>query len=142
VKRRFEKLFSREEANQLVPRLEEIVRRLQLLGHQLREGLKDLCQAEPEVRDDGMDLDKVIEEHPQLRALAEEMAELATQVEEYGCFLKDIDLGLVDFPSELDNEVVFLCWQFGESQLSAWHSVDEGFASRRPLSGVPKVYLN
>ncbi|MGD0075478.1 MAG: DUF2203 domain-containing protein [Candidatus Binataceae bacterium] len=142
MKRRFEKLFSREEANQLVPRLEEIVRRLQLLGHQLREGLKDLCQAEPEVRDDGMDLDKVIEEHPQLRALAEEMAELATQVEEYGCFLKDIDLGLVDFPSELDNEVVFLCWQFGESQLSAWHSVDEGFASRRPLSGVPKVYLN
>ncbi len=142
MKRRFEKLFSREEANQLVPRLEGIVRRLQLLGHQLREGLKELCRDEPGARYDQIDLDKAIEEHPQLRTLTEEMAELAMQVEEYGCFLKDIDLGLVDFPSELDNEVIFLCWQFGESQLSAWHCVDEGFASRRPLSGVPKVYLN
>ena len=89
-----------------------------------------------------MDLDKIIEQRPELRAVAEEMAQLAMQIEEYGCFLKDIDLGLGDFPSELNNEVVFLCWQFGESQLSAWHSIDAGFSSRRPLSGVPKAYLN
>jgi hypothetical protein len=142
VKRRFEKLFSREEANQLVPRLEEIVRRLQILGHQLRERVKDLCQTETDASYDQMDLDKIIEQRPELRAVAEEMAQLAMQIEEYGCFLKDIDLGLVDFPSELNNEVVFLCWQFGESQLSAWHSVEGGFATRRPLSGAPKVYLN
>ena len=138
MKRRFEKLFSREEANQLIPRLEEIIRRLQILGHQVRERVKAVCEAEPHARD----RDDIIEKRPELRALAEEMARLAMQVEELGCFLKDIDLGLVDFPSELDNEIVFLCWQFGESQLSAWHSLEEGFRSRRALSGVPKVYLN
>ena len=142
MKHRFEKLFSREEANHLIPRLEEIVRRLQMLGAQLRERVKELCEAEGGASYERMDLDKIIEQRPELRAVAEEMAQLATQIEEYGCFLKDIDLGLVDFPSELNNEVVFLCWQFGESQLSAWHSLDSGFSNRRPLSGVPKVYLN
>jgi len=142
VKHRFEKLFSREDANELIPRLEEIVRRLQILGHQLRERVKKFCETETNTPYEQIDLDKVIEERPELRAVAEEMAQLAMQIQEYGCFLKDIDLGLVDFPSELNNEVVFLCWQFGESQITAWHSIDSGFANRRPLAGVPKVYLN
>jgi hypothetical protein len=142
VKHRFEKLFSREDANELVPRLEEIVRRVQILGHQLRERVKKLCETETNTSYEQIDLDKIIEQRPELRAVAEEMAQLAMQIQEYGCFLKDIDLGLVDFPSELNNEVVFLCWQFGETQITAWHSVDGGFASRRPLSGVPKAYRN
>lgn len=142
VKHRFERLFSREEANELIPRLEAIVRQVQLLAHQLRECVKELCRTHPESEFDDMDLDELIKVRPELRALAEEMAQLAIQIEGYGCFLKDVDLGLVDFPSELNNEVVFLCWQFGESQLSAWHPIDGGFTSRKPLSGAPKVYFN
>jgi len=122
--------------------MEEIVRQLQMLGCQLRERVKELCRTHPEAAFEQMDLDQVIEQRPELRALAEEMARLAIQIEEYGGFLKDIDLGLVDFPSELNNEVVFLCWQFGENQISAWHTIEGGFAGRRPLSGAPKVYLN
>ena len=44
---------------------------------------------------------------------------------------------------ELDGgEVVFLCWQFGESRVIAWHNVDSGFSERQPLPGAPNRYLN
>ena len=75
-------------------------------------------------------------------ALADDMAKLCAQIDQHGCFLKDIDLGLVDFPGEVDNQVVFLCWQFGEQRISAWHEIESGFSGRRPLSGAPKPYLN
>ena len=67
---------------------------------------------------------------------------MAGQVEGLGCFLKDIDQGLVDFPYEIEDDVVFLCWQSGERQIIAWHSIDSGFSDRRPLPGVNKPYLN
>jgi len=38
--------------------------------------------------------------------------------------------------------VVFLCWQYGEPQLVAWHPIGQGFASRQPLAGTRKIVLN
>ena len=65
-----------------------------------------------------MPLSDLIERYPELKETASRMAEMAGQVECLGCFLKDIDLGLVDFPCEIDDDVVFLCWQSGERQSS------------------------
>jgi len=73
---------------------------------------------------------------------AARMAEMAGQVEALGGFLKDIDQGLIDFPYEIEDDVVFLCWQSGECQIIAWHTIDSGFSDRRPLPGVNKPYLN
>lgn len=70
------------------------------------------------------------------------MSEIAGQIEELGCFLKDIDQGLVDFPCEVGNEIVFLCWQFGESRVIAWHPIEGGFGDRKPIPGARKAYLN
>ena len=71
------------------------------------------------------------------------MAELTRKIESYGCFLKDIDLGLVDFPGEIQgDDVAFLCWQIGEPRIIAWHSVESGFGQRKPLPGGKKPYLN
>jgi hypothetical protein len=70
------------------------------------------------------------------------MADAASQIESFGCILKDIDLGLIDFPYDSGEDVVFLCWQFGESRVVAWHSVDTGFSERQPLPGAPDRYLN
>ena len=47
--------------------------------------------------------------------------------------VRDLDRGLVDFPSLRDGEEVYLCWLVGEPAVSHWHSVDSGFAGRRPL---------
>lgn len=50
-----------------------------------------------------------------------------------GVQLKDLDTGLVDFYSRRGDEIVFLCWKEGESEIAHWHSLESGFRSRKPL---------
>jgi hypothetical protein len=50
-----------------------------------------------------------------------------------GGVIKDLEIGLVDFPYLRDGEVVNLCWKHGESSIEYWHGLDEGFAKRKPL---------
>ena len=45
-----------------------------------------------------------------------------------------IEHGLLDFPTTLDDRVVYLCWKRGESQVSHWHEINGGFAGRQPLT--------
>ncbi len=47
--------------------------------------------------------------------------------------LRDLETGLVDFPSLRDGREVYLCWQEGEDEIAFWHEVDAGMAGRRPL---------
>ena len=55
------------------------------------------------------------------------------QIQETGCIVKDLEIGLVDFPAILNNEHVYLCWKIGEDSIRWWHRTDEGFAGRKPL---------
>ena len=55
------------------------------------------------------------------------------EITEMGGVIKDLALGLVDFPHLRDGRVVNLCWKFGETAISHWHGLDEGFANRKPL---------
>ena len=65
-----------------------------------------------------------------LTNFSEEISEL----EALGVQLKDLDRGLIDFPSLRDGRVVLLCWQLGEGdELEWWHDMDAGFAGRTPL---------
>ena len=50
-----------------------------------------------------------------------------------GGVVKDLNLGLVDFPHLRDGEVVNLCWKHGETSIEYWHNLDEGFAKRKRL---------
>ena len=61
------------------------------------------------------------------------LREAIEALDELGVVVKDLDAGLVDFPSERDGELVLLCWQLGEERVAWWHTLDAGFAGRRPL---------
>ncbi len=54
-------------------------------------------------------------------------------IQSIGAQVKDLDTGLVDFPTLRDGEEALLCWQVGEGEIAWWHGADEGFAGRRPL---------
>ena len=136
----FEKLFSISDADELIPTLEVLIGDLQLQAGTLRERIQELVAADEHV--DSMRLHQIIERHPELRPVTARMAEIAERIESLGCFLKDIDQGLVDFPSELGGEVVFLCCQFGEPRVIAWHRIDSGFGDRQPIPGTRGTYLN
>jgi hypothetical protein len=62
-----------------------------------------------------------------------ELAAAFRALDDVGVVVKDVDAGLVDFPSRRDGADVFLCWQVGEPELAWWHGVEEGFAGRKPI---------
>jgi hypothetical protein len=136
----FDRLFSEEEANELIPRLEILMRQLQMQATSLRARIDELSVTDPSIVHSAMN--EIVGRYPELRSFASNMAEAASQIESFGCILKDIDLGLIDFPYDSGDEIVFLCWQFGESRVVAWHSVDSGFSERQPLPGAPNRWLN
>ena len=69
-------------------------------------------------------------EHQQL---AETMKSALNRIMETGCLIKDLEIGLLDFPSRINNEEVYLCWRLGEDRIRFYHRQDEGFAGRKPL---------
>jgi hypothetical protein len=63
-------------------------------------------------------------------------AEFETCLERLGALgveVKDVDEGLVDFPSVRHGEDVLLCWRAGEGAVEYWHDLEEGFAGRKPI---------
>lgn len=59
--------------------------------------------------------------------------ELVRQIQASGVLLKDINMGLLDFPSLREGREVYLCWRYGEDSVQYWHDVDAGFAGRQLL---------
>ena len=55
------------------------------------------------------------------------------QIQEIGCVVKDLDIGLIDFPTVFRGREVYLCWKLGEGAIEYWHGVDEGFRGRKAI---------
>lgn len=63
----------------------------------------------------------------------EKLDVLVHQILETGVIIKDINIGLLDFPALKDGREVYLCWQYGEGAIAYWHEVDAGYAGRQPI---------
>ena len=129
------RLFTREEANALLPRVEPLVVAMREAAAAARAcaplvaGFAERASASGGVR-------PAPREQTARRALFAAEARLSGAVEalgELGIWVKDVERGLVDFPSERDGEVVELCWLHGEPGVDHWHRIGEGFAGRQPL---------
>ena len=64
----------------------------------------------------------------------EKIQSAVEQIEAVGCTVKNLDIGLIDFPGRLNGEDVFWCWRLGEDRIRFWHRQSEGFAGRKPIS--------
>lgn len=68
------------------------------------------------------------------RVKAEQRAKDAlAEIDSIGVQVKDIDIGLLDFPCEVEGQVILLCWKLGEKAITHWHGTEEGFAGRKPV---------
>jgi hypothetical protein len=61
---------------------------------------------------------------------------------ETGCVVKDLDVGLLDFPARIDDEDVYLCWKLGEDRIRFYHRQDEGFSGRKPIDPRDRGHNN
>ena len=81
--------------------------------------------------------DKIERQHQQGKQTARErikrLLDKDSYAQEIGLLVKDLDSGLVDFPSERDGRPVLLCWQLGEDEVAFRHGYEDGYAGRRPI---------
>jgi hypothetical protein len=135
------RFFTLDEANRLLPALRPLLARLvaqrqELRQHaQLLERFRARASREGGVTPGG-DLARAREAVGRLQASIQETAE---QVQALGCQIKDLDVGLVDFPALRAGEPVLLCWRLGEDRIRFWHGLEEGFAGRKPMDEDPLV---
>ena len=132
-----ERLFTLDEANAVLPRVRELLEQIQFRAERLgalNERLEDFRErkrrgdhaAEGEGR-------LVAESLGEAERISGEVRELALEVQGMGVEIKDLRTGLIDFRSQRDDRVVYLCWRLGEDQIRFWHELDTGFAGRQPL---------
>jgi hypothetical protein len=76
---------------------------------------------------------KLAEKRLEHQSLADVMKANLEKILSTGCLVKDLDIGLLDFPAIVNNEEVYLCWKLGEDRIRYYHRQDEGYAGRKPL---------
>ena len=130
------KRFTLAEAQSLIPSVDPL----------LREAIRlkaDYGQAEREmeaitqriVMMGGMVVDRgpVLEARNRRDEAARKLKESIQEVEDLGCTIKDLDIGLIDFLTLFHGREVCLCWKLGEAAITHWHGTEEGFAGRKPI---------
>lgn len=124
----FPKHFTLDEARALLPRLREWFATIHTSKTQIEELEAKLGKAVDRTRGDqgGPDVAKLI------RSMADMHAALQ-RIMRKGIQIKDIDRGLVDFPSLRDGREVFLCWELDEDDIEFWHDLEAGYAGRERL---------
>jgi hypothetical protein len=65
--------------------------------------------------------------------LMQQMKDSVAEIQATGVQVKDLDTGLLDFPCNVEGGTILLCWKLGESSITHWHGVDEGFAGRKRI---------
>ena len=63
----------------------------------------------------------------------ERLKQALSEIENNGVLVKDLEAGLIDFPTMLDDTEVYLCWKVGEPHIGFWHHTSEGFAGRKSI---------
>ncbi|HWY03656.1 MAG TPA: DUF2203 domain-containing protein [Candidatus Acidoferrum sp.] len=129
-----DRTFSLDEAHRLLPVLESLLRTA-IAGKKVIEEVEAEQQAlRHKIFLNGgtfLNVVKVARRRSE-RIKAEQRAKDAlAEIDSIGVQVKDIDIGLLDFPCEVEGEVILLCWKLGEESITHWHGTQEGFASRK-----------
>jgi hypothetical protein len=78
-----------------------------------------------------VDRNQAVEQKNRGQESARLLQQAVEKVQEFGCLVKDLDIGLIDFPTLFQGEEVYLCWRLGEPGIRFWHGVTEGFRGRK-----------
>jgi hypothetical protein len=119
---------------------------LPVVGRSIREAVQakaHYMEAEKAIQDlvqrilmmGGINVDTVAAEawKAQYDSNAQALKNSMERIEDLGVLVKDLDIGLVDFPTLFRGEEVYLCWRMDENDIDHWHGVNEGFNGRRPI---------
>ena len=127
MRHQFEKHYTREEANVLLPQIRQWLARL----NQLRKDLEQFDKRLRGMTGQGNDIGGETVNN-WIRALAD-MQETLAEFQRREIFIKDLERGLLDFPAIIGAKEVFLCWESDEEKIEFWHDLETGFGGRERL---------
>ena len=124
----FPRLFTRDEANRILGDLRPLVAEVISARARLVELQPSLAPVLEKLLGNGGSrlTAELLDTFERLRAAV-------GAIEALGVLIKDLETGLIDFPSDRGGDVVLLCWRYGEPDVAHWHPIDAGFGGRQPL---------
>jgi hypothetical protein len=128
----YSRLFTVNEANDLLPTLRPLVEQI-LENIRRLKGASETVIRKQRLDPEAANLMERLREDGEIARLIGQVQGWVDEINGYGCLCKGVEQGLIDFPCMLGAEVVFLCWQIGESSVGFWHRIEDGFAGRKPL---------
>jgi len=126
------RLFTVQEARRVLEEVRPVVGRMLQAFAEIRKEIDSatnsvgLSPGDPELA-----------RHLEVRGIAprllKEISGAIESIQARGCVVNGPEAGLIDFPCLMRNEIVFLCWKYGEPGIDYWHRIPDGFAGRRAL---------
>ncbi|WP_263357144.1 DUF2203 domain-containing protein [Acidicapsa ligni] len=130
------KTFTLDEAQSLLPVLESLLKRAiesKTAAEALESELSELSRRIFMSGGMHVDVNKVAARRTAMGTHENRARETVSEIDEIGVQLKDLDIGLLDFPCRVEDEIVLLCWKMGEESIDFWHTEEAGFRGRQPV---------
>jgi hypothetical protein len=128
--------FTLSEAHKLLPILESLLKTAISSKQLIEEVDAELQEVGHRIFLNGGTLVHVLElarRKAEREKAVQRARDAVAEIHATGVQVKDLDIGLLDFPCRVEGEIVLLCWKLGEDKITHWHSPEEGFAGRKPI---------
>ena len=130
------KRFTLDEAESLIPEVDRLLREAISVKSDYQEAERAMQAFSERVMLMGgvlLDREEILAAKQRRDSAAERLRASIESVQELGCVVKDLDIGLIDFPTVFRGVEVYLCWKLGEPAIAFWHGLDEGFRGRKAI---------
>ena len=132
------RFFTLTQAQKLLPQVESAIREAITRKAEYDQAEAECQSFSQRLRVTGgmqVDRPRLIQQNSRRDSAASRVKHSIERVHEFGCQIKDLEIGLIDFPALFNGQEVCLCWKLGESGIQFWHGVHEGFRGRKAIDG-------
>ncbi len=127
-----------EQAQQIIPTVSSLMRDVM----HLKRSLDEINTIEIEYEDQAQEEIDFISINKEFHKLNYQFYRKLELLENHGCIVKDIDLGLIDFLSVFEGREILLCWRVGEQAIDFYHEIDQGYQDRKSIKEIEERLSN
>jgi hypothetical protein len=130
--------FTLREAQSMLPVLESLLRKSIEAKSLIEEIDQEFAELSERIFLNGgmmVDVQACMTRKAQREKAIQTAKDTLSEINAIGVQVKDLEIGLLDFPCKVDGEIVLLCWRMGEPTITHWHGTEEGYSGRRPIDG-------
>jgi hypothetical protein len=128
--------FTIEQAELILPEVEQLLRDALIHKSEGQKAYQELQEANRHIQMAGgvrVDHGKLLAMRARRDSATASLKDTLDKITDLGAFVKDLDIGLIDFLTRYENREVYLCWKFGEKGIRFWHAIEDGFRGRKPV---------